>query len=104
MTPQAQQEIEEHITELCEEYGIDEQAFILYCDNHHITMEHEDHINEFMNSYVGQWYNFLEFATMHFNDTMDIPDHLSDYIDYEAYARDLQHEYWEEQGYIFQSI
>jgi antirestriction protein len=35
---------------------------------------------------------------------MDVPDHLAFYIDYEAYARDLSHDYWETNGYVFRNI
>ena len=93
--------MEQRITELCEEHGIDEWAFKLYCDNHHITKGHEDHVDEFRDSYLGHYDNFLEFATEMFDATMEVPDHLIGYIDYEAYARDMIHSYWEEQGYVF---
>jgi antirestriction protein len=104
MTPTQQEQQEQDIANLCEEHGIDEHAFNLYCGNHHITKNHEDHVDSFIDSYRGCYDNFLDFATQLFDETMDVPDHLAFYIDYEAWARDLSHDYWEELGHVFLSI
>ena len=89
---------------LCIENGIDHDAFIVYCENLHITKDFETHVDDFMDAYNGCWDNFLKFAEDLFDQTMDVPDHLAFYIDYEAFARDLSHDYWEHNGYIFRNI
>jgi antirestriction protein len=93
----------EEVQALCEEHGIDHDAFIVYCDNHHVTKDFESQVADFVDAYNGCWNNFLEFAEHIFDETMDVPDHLVRYIDYEAFARDLQHDYWETNGYVFRS-
>lgn len=94
----------EEVEALCEEHGIDHDAFIVYCDNFHITKDFESQVDDFMNSYRGCWDNFEKFAEDDFHETMDVPDHLAHYIDYGAYARDLCHDYWETNGYVFRSL
>jgi antirestriction protein len=91
----------EEVQALCTDHGIDHDAFIIYCENHHITKDYESEVANFMDSYRGCWRNFAEFAEEWFNETVEVPDHLRDYIDYNAYARDLQHDYWEHMGYVF---
>lgn len=93
----------EEVELLCSDHGIDHDAFLVYCDNHHVTNDFESEVSNFMDSYRGQYRNFLEFATELMDETTDIPDHLVGYIDYEAFARDLQHEHWETNGYVFSS-
>lgn len=100
-------ERETALAEIASERRLDEDAFLIYCDNFHIDADDPDmdsHIQEYEESYQGQYDDFLAFATDFMNDTMDIPDFLANYIDYEAFARDLRHDYWEEQGYVFRNI
>lgn len=89
------------ISEVCEENDLDEGAFSTYCENHHITEDYEEHIKAFTESYIGEYNTFLEYATEHFNDTQNVPEHLTSYIDYKKYAEDLRHSYWETDGYVF---
>lgn len=92
------------LADYCEEEGLDFDAVITYCDNLHIRdKEFPDHADSFVDAYQGCYYNFLDFATWLFDETMDVPDHLSAYIDYEAFARDLSHDYWENGGYVFRN-
>lgn len=93
----------EEVQALCEEHGIDHDAFIVYCDNHHITSNFDEQVSNFIDAYRGQWDSFVKFAENLFDETMDVPDHLLRYIDYEAYARDLSCDYWETNGYVFAS-
>lgn len=46
-------------------------------------------LSAFEDSYCGTWRTFLEYAEEIFWETNDVPEHLANYIDYEAYARDL---------------
>jgi antirestriction protein len=94
----------EEVQVLCQDHGIDHEAFAVYCDNHHITSDYESEVAGFIDSYRGEYRNFLKFAEQLFDETMEVPDHLAMYIDYEAYARDLQHSYWETNGYVFFNI
>jgi antirestriction protein len=94
----------EEVEALCAEHGIDHDAFIVYCENLHITKDFESQVDDFQDAYQGCYYNFLKFAEDLFDQTMDVPDHLAFYIDYEAFARDLSHDYWETNGYVFRNI
>ena len=91
----------EEVQALCTDHGIDHDAFIIYCENHHITKDYESEVSGFMDSYRGEYKNFADFAEQLFDETVEVPDHLLNYIDYDAYARDIQHEYWEHMGYVF---
>lgn len=93
-TQQAQQEREDAIHLVCEEYNMDEDAFLAWCDNFHITSNYEEQVDAYMDSYAGCYDTFLTYAEELFDDTMSVPDHLSAYIDYEKFARDLQYDYW----------
>jgi len=94
----------EEVEALCEEHGIDHDAFIAYCDNFHITKDFESQVDDFTEAYQGCWDTFVKFAEHILDETMDVPDYLSMYIDYEAFARDLSHDYWETNGYVFRSL
>lgn len=84
------------ILAVCENYKIDEDAFLAWCDNLHINSNYEDEVEAFTDYYVGCYDSFLTFATGLFDDTMFIPDEIAGYIDYEAWARDLiiAGDYW----------
>lgn len=104
-TQQAQQEREDILSSIAEEHGLDEGAVIAYCDNYHISaQDFPDHVSDFLHVYNGWWDDFLDFATEVFDDTMDVPDYLVHYIDYEAFARDLKHDYWEHDGHVFRNL
>lgn len=93
MTEQ-ERERQSAIYAVCEEYDIDEDAFTAWCDNFHITSAYEDEVTNFQDSYCGCYDTFQSYAEEVFDDTMDVPDHLSAYIDYDKFARDLQYDYW----------
>ena len=72
-TQQAQQEREDSILAVCEEHRIDEDAFLAWCDNFHITSDYESQVDDFTDAYAGCYDSFQ---------------------DYEKFARDLQYDYW----------
>ena len=49
-------------------------------------MKDLDHIDE---AFVGTYDNFREYADQTADETMEIPDHIAGYFDYEGFARDL---------------
>lgn len=92
----------EFLEEYCQEHGLDHDAVIAYCENLHIRdTEFPDHADEFVDAYRGHYSSFMDYATELFDETMDVPDHLAAYIDYEAWARDLSYDYWESGGHVF---
>lgn len=97
-TAQREQELEQAretaICSVAEEYNLDEDAFRFWCDNFHVTDDYEAQVRDFEDSYCGCWDTFQSYAEEVFDDTMDVPDHLSAYIDYEKWSRDLQYDYW----------
>lgn len=59
---------------------------------------------DFQDRYLGQYDSWRDFAEelvdgMGYLD--EIPEHLRDYFDYGAYARDLKYDFCEEDGYYF---
>lgn len=96
------------IHEVCEEHDLDDYAFTAWCDNFHITSNYEDEVQDFANAYMGYYDEFVRFAEQVFDDCMSVPEHLAYYIDYDKYARDLQHDYWtHEDGhgvYVFRNL
>ena len=60
-------------------------------------------------AFVGTFDNFREYADQTADETMEIPDHIAGYFDYEGFAYDLKMDYWtaEAPGYqehIYRSI
>lgn len=108
MTPQQQRESD--ILTVCEAHDLDDDAFTAWCDNFHITSDYEEQVDAYTDSYAGCYDTFLSYAEEMFDDTMEVPDHLSAYIDYEKFARDLQYDYWTHEDsahgvvYIFRNI
>ncbi|WKD56894.1 Antirestriction protein (ArdA) [Corynebacterium capitovis DSM 44611] len=53
-------------------------------------------VSDFLDVFNGQWDSFREFAYTYVVDAgllTDVPDELVRYIDYDSFARDLQHDY-----------
>lgn len=48
-----------------------------------------DSTEGFEEAYHGEHDSELDFATESFDECMDVPEHLANYIDYEKYANDL---------------
>lgn len=77
--------LEEHgeiIASLAEELNIEDIEEVLEYHENHYYQSHR---------------NFLEFATELFDETVahDVPAHVLNYIDYEAFARDLSYDFFE---------
>ena len=45
-------------------------------------------------AFVGTFGNFLEYAIQTADETMEIPDHIAGYFNYDDFARDLEMDYW----------
>ena len=69
-----------------------------------------DAASSFDDAYFGEWDSELAYAEDYMDSYFDIPDRLANYIDYEAFRRDLFcGDYWSEDApngnvYVFQSI
>lgn len=53
-------------------------------------------IDDFEERYCGHWDSFQEYANDYVDSTgllREVPEHVTRYFDYEAHARDLQHDY-----------
>ena len=81
------------------------EAFGDYLENQHENemMEYDAQtITNFRDAYRGWWQTFQEFVAQTFEETNDIPEHLTNYIDYKAVARDWEHDYWySDNGHVF---
>lgn len=62
-------------------------------DNHDFeSMSEEEIIEAFQDEFLGVYEDEEDFAYYDMNECNDIPQHLSYYIDYSAYWRDLNHD------------
>ena len=52
-------------------------------------------LEHFEESFCGAHSSFKDFAIQQFDDTMEVPEHLTSYIDYDGWARDLSFDYSE---------
>ena len=52
-----------------------------------------DDLEHFGESFCGAYSSFKEYAEQLFDDTMEVPEHLTSYIDYDAFAYDLKMDY-----------
>jgi antirestriction protein len=62
-----------------------------------LVAEHEDR-------YLGEWYSVRDYAEHYAEDTgmlQGLPDHLARYFDFEAFAHDLEHDLYHEDGHIW---
>jgi antirestriction protein len=76
------------IVEAYEEHGIEEiNAFL--------TLYSVEDLEHFEESYQGEHDSFLDYATNMFDECYlhDVPESVVSYIDYEKFARDLNHDY-----------
>lgn len=60
-------------------------------------------------NYQGQWDRFRDFAEHYAEEVGDVdamPEHLRDYLDYDAYARTLEYDYFHDDatGHIWRSV
>jgi antirestriction protein len=84
-----------------EEHG---QAFAIYYND---VDDLEQAKSSFEDAYQGEYGSFLEYATQIFDELYahDIPEYIQGYIDYEAFARDLEAEgYYIESGHVFRPV
>ena len=53
-------------------------------------------LDDFMDSYAGTWDSWAQYAEQFFDDVYlhEVPEWLVNYIDYEAFGRDLSYDYW----------
>lgn len=71
------------LAQILEEHG---DAYVAYANN--VGLAYAT-IEGFEESYRGEWESELDFATERFDETMEVPEHLVRYIDYEQYAYEL---------------
>lgn len=61
----------------------------------------------FEDAYQGEYASLIEYATQLFDEVYDyhLPEHIGRYIDYHAFARDLEAEgYFIEDGHVFRPV
>ena len=89
------------LVEALEEHG---EAFVCYYnDINELEMAKEN----FEEAYQGEFDSFLDYTTQTFDELYahSIPEYLRYYINYEAFARDLEAEgYWIEDGHVFRPV
>jgi antirestriction protein len=76
------------IVKAYEEHGIEQiNAFL--------TLYSVEDLEHFEDSYIGEYDSFLDYATNIFDECYlhNVPENVASYIDYEKFARDLNHDY-----------
>jgi antirestriction protein len=71
------------LAQIIEEHGA---PYVAYANN--VGIEYAT-VEGFEDAYRGEHDSELDFATEFFDECMDVPEHLANYIDYEKYANDL---------------
>ena len=83
------------------------EALTDYLNNQHEDENDEydsDTVRVFQDSYKGQWDSFRDFVEEQFLELngLEIPNFLRGYLDFDAIARDWDHNYWySDNGHIF---
>lgn len=68
-----------------------------FADQNRVIEAGEEPYNDFQDAYQGEWEDFEEFAQHLVDETGMLdgaPEELARYFDMDAYARDLQFDYW----------
>lgn len=97
----------DRIAEIAEQHGLNEEAFIGFCDNQHLAAEEAEHaVSEFEDAYVGEFHDEAEFAENYADELGDvIPDYIRGAVDWhEVWNATLRHDYYEVNGHYFRSI
>jgi antirestriction protein len=83
------------------------EAFEDFLNNTHNTMESEFEpavVENFFECYLGQWDSILDYVEEMFPQLCEIPEHLTNYIDFKAVERDWRHDVWiSDNGHLFAS-
>ena len=89
------------IGEGIEKYG---EAFMVGY-SHVFGEDIDEALDNFEDAYVGECNNFLDYATEWFDEVYlpDVPQSVRYYIDYESFARNLEHDYHHVDGHLFRT-
>lgn len=71
------------------------EDFILYCDDRHLSPSSDDAVMKFEDDRCGRFDSFRDFVEEWVAETMNIPEHLESYIDWDAVARDYEPDFTE---------
>lgn len=84
---------------------VERMAFMIWCDNGHRDIakeDAEDLLNSFHDDFIGHYGSDEDFAWEIAEEHPEISDFAMQYLDIEAYARDLfTGDYWSHDGYVF---
>lgn len=76
----------------------DEGALLSYWENQgeYWNDRADEFLSSFDEAYAGTWDSFAQYAEQWFDDVYahEVPEFLVNYIDYEAFARDLSYDYF----------
>lgn len=93
------------------EYAEDCEQELILLENHpqeaidaYINCIGIDYLENFEEAYQGQWVSDEDFITELVEDTMEIPEHLSCYIDWEKITHNYMMDYATDSGYYFRHI
>lgn len=88
---------------------IDPEAFEAFCRNQHIKAEDcADAVQDFMDSYIGEWRDEAEFTQQYYAENENIyrlPSAILNHIDWQSvWDSELRHDFYEINGYYFRNI
>ena len=85
--------------------GLDIEAVAAYAANMSLDVAaFDDWRGDFEDAYLGEYDNMSDYATEYIESTgllHGVPDHIARYFDYDAFARDLEHDIWQHGGHLF---
>jgi antirestriction protein len=96
------------LEQLADEWSVDPDAIVAYCDNHGVSLDEMDK-EHFFDSYCGQWDDLEDFAYELVNEILNVSNDWlveNNYIAYDRIARDMRYEgYWiSDEGHVFRPI
>ena len=92
--------------------GNDQAALLSFWENQpdYWNDDSDSFLRDFDDAYAGCWDTFAQYAEQWFDDVYahEVPEFLVNYIDYEAFARDLSYDHWTDADgaggvYVFRS-
>jgi len=85
--------------------GLDIVAVAAYAANMALNVAaFDDWRGDFEDAYLGEYDSMSDYATEYIESTgllHGVPDHIARYFDYDAFARDLEHDLWQHGGHLF---
>jgi antirestriction protein len=85
--------------------GLDIEAVAAYASNMHLDIAaFDDWQSDYEDAYLGEYDSVHAYAVEYVESCgllHGVPDNIARYFDYDAFARDLEHDLWQHGGHLF---